>query len=815
MAMIRLFINGQEIESEEGKTILQVARESGIYIPTLCYHENLLPIGSCRLCIVEVEGYANPVASCVTAAVDGLVIRTDSEKLFKMRQDYLKFLLIHHPLDCPICDAGGECQLQDLVFEHKVEKVDLQATRSGSRQAFPSTPLLRYFVDRCVLCLRCIHACREVSGRDVLDLSGSGIDAKMTTARSADCISCGECLSVCPVGSITEGLSPVKSRFWQVARRRTTCPHCGFGCTFDLDVFEDRFVTNVVTETDSVPNSGSLCVLGRFGYDFVNHEARVTSASVRSNGTSRECGTSEAAQLAADSLSRLANADKGVGFLVSPRATNEEIYLIREIAARLKKSFVASPAAHHTGPVLGLMKEMGLPATREYDDLKKCDLIIVVGANLLSNNHVLANKVREAFKLNGSRVIVVDPSPNGVAKIADLHLAIRPGHDALLFNGLSARLVEEQKCAGEAGLVEGFAGFSSSIARWKVESAGSSAGVLEANLRKAYRLITNATSVGIIVGSGITTSADSLAALLNFALLTGIPAKGTIIATARQANAAGCVAILDGALLSPEDLLKRADVHGLFIYEDDPFHYLSGSVVKEALASKEFVLVADAMASLAGDHAHITVPTGTFAEKKGTFVAQDGYLRALGMAMGKGAPGFQFLSELLSLVGGTRFQDAGEVTEQLRREGLIESLDGGRQGFPRNGAHVRFNARGAGKPRAPERTHQLILRDVFSNHHLFDKDVYSKGVGAVYSAPGYPISEDKLFMSPEDAAALGVAERDPVIIQSEAGSIKKGVSIKAGLRQGVLEYVLFKDRRDALGLSKGMEKVIDVSVQKG
>jgi predicted molibdopterin-dependent oxidoreductase YjgC len=363
--------------------------------------------------------------------------------------------------------------------------------------------------------------------------------------------------------------------------------------------------------------------------------------------------------------------------------------------------------------------------------------------------------------------------------------------------------------------VEGFAGFSSSIARWRTASAGTSAGVLEAGLRKAYRLITNATSVGIIFGSGIGTSPDSLAALLNFALLTGIPAKGTIMPAARQANAAGCAAILDVALLSPEDLLKRADVNGLFIYEDDPFHYLSGSVVKDALASKEFVLVADAMASLAGDHAHISVPTGTFAEKKGTFVAQDGYVRALGKAMGKGAAGFQFLSQLLSLLGGKTFIDAQEVTDKLRSEGLIESLDGGRQGFPRNGAHVRFNTRETGKPRVPARTYQLILRDVFSNHHLFDKDVYSKGVGTVYSAPGYPISEDKLFMSPEDAVALGVAERDPVIIQSEVGSIKKSVSIKTGLRQGVLEYVLFKDRRDALGLSKGMEKVIDVSVQKG
>jgi anaerobic selenocysteine-containing dehydrogenase len=288
-----------------------------------------------------------------------------------------------------------------------------------------------------------------------------------------------------------------------------------------------------------------------------------------------------------------------------------------------------------------------------------------------------------------------------------------------------------------------------------------------------------------------------------------------VIPAVPQANAAGCVAVLDGRLLSPEVLLKRADVNGLFIYEDDPFHYLNGSVVKDALSSKEFVLVADAMASLAGDHAHVVVPTGTFAEKKGTFVAQDGYVRTLGKAMGKGAPGFQFLSELLAQLGGRRFNDVAEVTEQLRREGVIGSSNGGRLGLTGTGARVHYNTREVGKPPAFLRTHQLILRDVFSSHHLFDKDVYSKGVGTVYSAPGYPVSEDKLFISPEDAAALGVAERDLVTIQSEAGTIRKGVAIKAGLRPGILEYVLFKERRDALNLSKGMKKVIDVSVQKG
>ena len=236
--MITLTIDGKEIRTAEGKTILEAARENDITIPTLCYHKNLFPIGSCRLCIVEIDGYEKPMTSCTTMAINGLSVITQSEKLFRMRQEYLKFLLIHHPLECPICDAGGECQLQDLTFAHKIEKVDLAVEKETATAAPYATPLIRYSQDRCVLCLRCVRACREISGRGVLALEETGIQARMMPAKPNECISCGECLFVCPVGALTEQVSPLKSRKWQTKRQATTCPHCGFGCSVTLDVYE-------------------------------------------------------------------------------------------------------------------------------------------------------------------------------------------------------------------------------------------------------------------------------------------------------------------------------------------------------------------------------------------------------------------------------------------------------------------------------------------------------------------------------------------------------------------------------------------------
>ena len=350
------------------------------------------------------------MVSCATTAQEGMVVTTKSDKLSSMRRDYLKLLLAYHPLDCPICDAGGECDLQDLVFEHAIEKADYSVARQERVESY-ATPMIKYFENRCVLCLRCIHACREVSGRSVLDLVGAGIDARMAPTNAKSCISCGECLFVCPVGALTENLSPLKARLWQVARHSTTCPHCGFGCTFSIDVAADGYVTDVVQDVKNMPNRGSLCVMGRFGYDFANHEARIRQdwrgdthqieTSARGVSPQPLSTLQEAASVAAERLAALDRQEKTIGFVVSPRATNEEIFLLKEIAGRLRHALLASSAFYHTGRVLDAYRRRGLSYPYEYDRLLDADLIIIAGANLLSNNHVLGNRVRDAVQAAG------------------------------------------------------------------------------------------------------------------------------------------------------------------------------------------------------------------------------------------------------------------------------------------------------------------------------------------------------------------------------------------------------------------------------
>jgi predicted molibdopterin-dependent oxidoreductase YjgC len=339
MQGIHLTINGRKVSALEGQTILQVARNHGIELPTLCYTEKLKPLGSCRLCVVEVEGIATPVAACTTQVSPGMVITTESHFLEKLRRETIKLILQKHPLNCPACEINGNCQLQDLVHAYDIGHNDLHDYSMRPVELDPepySTPLIKYHPQRCILCGRCIQACLEISEVGAINFKGRGTQARIapvvpTSEFKPECISCGECMAVCPVNALTEAHSRKKGKAWETSRVKTTCTYCGCGCELELNFVDNKVVG--VKSTGGGVNQGALCSKGRFGYDFVNHPDRLTRPLIRRNGELQPVHWDEALDFIANRFAETLQEDgpDSIAALSSARCTNEENYLLQKL----------------------------------------------------------------------------------------------------------------------------------------------------------------------------------------------------------------------------------------------------------------------------------------------------------------------------------------------------------------------------------------------------------------------------------------------------------------------------------------------------
>jgi len=282
---VNITLNGQKFEARQDQTILQVAKEHGVEIPTLCYHKDLSPTGNCRMCVVEVKGGRFLQAACVTPVWEGMDIQTHSEKAVKDRKLTLELMLANHPQDCITCDVSGECELQDLAYEYKVEVPAWGA--KGTRYPADSdpNPFVRVDMNRCILCRRCVSACAEIQVREVWGVAKRGFEEKIVAGADvpmleARCESCGQCVAYCPTGALSNKLDYGMARAHQVKKVTTTCSYCGVGCQFDLLV-RDNKVIGVSSNPKAPVNGMALCVKGRYGYDYIHHPDRLLKPRVR------------------------------------------------------------------------------------------------------------------------------------------------------------------------------------------------------------------------------------------------------------------------------------------------------------------------------------------------------------------------------------------------------------------------------------------------------------------------------------------------------------------------------------------------------
>lgn len=337
MSMVTLKIDGREITVPAGTMVLEAAQQNGIFIPTLCHDPELTKPGACRLCVVEIPGMRNLPASCVTAVTPGMEVLTASPAVVEARKTIIDLLLANHPEDCLTCEKTGTCKLAKYAYEYGVRKTSFVGEQTYHLLDETSAVIVRD-VNKCILCGKCVRVCDEVVGRHVYDFTNRGFNTvvgpalEMGLGESGECVSCGSCVAVCPVGALTEKQMKGKARPWEIKKVKTTCPYCGTGCNFDLNV-KDGQVIGVTSNPTSEVNGRHLCVKGRFGYDFIHSPERLTSPLIRKNGNLVEATWDEALDLVAQKFSEIKKEHGGdaLATLSSARCTNEENYLMNKL----------------------------------------------------------------------------------------------------------------------------------------------------------------------------------------------------------------------------------------------------------------------------------------------------------------------------------------------------------------------------------------------------------------------------------------------------------------------------------------------------
>ncbi len=532
MSVFKLTINGIEHETAAGRTILQAASELGIDIPTLCHDPELPANGACRLCVVEVEKAKSLVASCVTPADHGMVVRTESDRVISARRSILGLLLANHPLVCITCEKTGNCKLQDYCYRYGVA----ESGYAGEVKELPVDDSNYFFVrdmNKCILCGICVGKCQEVAGAGAIDFTKRGFITNVGPAyedkiEDSPCVFCGLCIDSCPVGALIPKASIGRGRLWQVEKTKTICPYCGIGCGIYLITREGE-VIDVVPDFDSPVNRGHLCARGKFGWDYLKSSERLTTPLVRSDGVFVAVSWEEALGLVVDNIEE-ARDRYGPGALMglcSPKAGNEESYLFQKLLRSLGSNNVDSYSRHcHAPAVNGMMRAFGGAAmTNSLEELVSAEAIFLIEADPLSTHPVIGYRVREAVK-KGACLIAAQSKEAGLSELAAHSLAIRPGSAAALANAFAAVILEEnlQNQGFISKRTEGFAAYGSSLGPEAIKRALEKTGISEGQLREAARAFAAVEHAAIIsTAGGVGQEGDIrlVTALTNLALLTG------------------------------------------------------------------------------------------------------------------------------------------------------------------------------------------------------------------------------------------------------------------------------------------------------
>lgn len=693
METIAITLNGREVSGHPGMTVLELARESGINIPTLCSDPNLAPHGACRICIVEDERNGALLASCVTPIAAGMVINTDSPKVMERRKVIIRLMLASHPDSCMVCDKGNQCELRSIAANYGIGLLELQRIPQPVHIE-DVNPFLERDLSKCILCAKCIRADHELVVEGAIDYVGRGFSSKPATLNMApleqsECTFCGTCVALCPTGALTQKDKPFHGSSNRAVH--TICPFCGCGCGIILEIKNDRLVGSRPDPNGRV-NRGTSCVRGSYGWEVVHSPERLTTPLVRINGEFKQVSWEEALETAAAGLAQVKNksGSESLAVLGSARCTNEELYVLQRFArcALGTNNIDNSSRLYSAASRLGLGWNLGLRGTSSLlDNLERSEVILVIGANPTSSAPAVGYAIKRAVRYKGARLVVIDPQRTKLSQFAHIWMRPRVGTDVALLNGM-ARVIVTEGLADEEFVTrrtDNFEEFSRGLEAYTPDYVEEVTGIASTVIPEVARLLAGSNTASIVYGNGITQythGTDGVMALANLAMLTGNVGHraGGIYALQRECNGLGAADM--GAIpsflpgfqsvqkeevvrsfaarwgtsppssdgLTAAEIIQQAEqgnIKGMYVVgEDLAWSMPDATLTQRALASLDFLVVQDMFLTDTARMANVVLPSASFAEKEGTFTNFEGRVQRLGKAIppvGSSLPDWEIL----------------------------------------------------------------------------------------------------------------------------------------------------------------------------
>ena len=795
---ITLTIDGQDVQVPAGTTILDAASKLGIKIPTLCYLEKISTTGACRVCAVHVEGVARPMTACNTPVKEGIKVTTQSPELEQIRKKTMELMLVNHPLDCPVCDAAGECDLQDTCYGLSVSKQEYAADLERLQIRYDWS-LLESDPNRCILCEKCVKVCREITGVGAIETQSCGDRAVVETisGKPLDCDFCGNCIAACPTGTLISKPFKFSGRPWSFEVKNGICGFCSSGCQIEYHVQNGKVAR--VTSDDSTYNNGNLCINGRFGYSAFNAAQRLTQPLVKGVDGVQKPATWDAALATAVSATKEIVAKYGaaaVAGIGSPRVTNEESFLF----AKLIKEAVGS-ANLDSEARLGYAQAQELQAkmigmtgaTKPMDALEQAGCIIVLGSDLKAESAGFGYRAIKAATKHDAKLVIASARPTSLDKFANSSLRYKAGSEGFVALGLAKAAINQNKAVA----AEGLDAFKQAVSATSFDQIQAATGLDEAAFNDAVSFING--QVAVMYGFEFIRSADAAAAVtgaLNLATLTA----ADVYPVDEKNNTQGMLDMGVVPAAGGKDLfaivegIEKGEIRCLYVMGADLLQLPNSRKIAAALQKLECLVVLDLFPTATAQLANVLLPAAAAPEKAGSFTSTDNRTQsftAAASAPGEARPDLVILGDLYARLSGGAIPSLAALQQEIKP--VVKK----KQERPA----LAFTA-----PQAHAAGSMTLLVAPFLRHN---------GSYTSWSENNLLVAaEATIRLGAADATRLGVKEGDNVTVTASGVSVALPVQLRDGIPAGL---ALAPTHFPASGISGLMTKSasLTVTIAKG